>query len=93
MIVKNITVTEIVRHFSDYINRVVYRHEAFVLRKGRKPVAELRPMPFGRRLGDLPEILRSLPHLPESDRKVFAADVEKARRGLTAQPLKDSWES
>ena len=34
-----LTVTEAVRHFSEYINRVAYRHEVFVLRKGRKSVA------------------------------------------------------
>ncbi|MCX6348399.1 MAG: hypothetical protein NTV79_02700 [Candidatus Aureabacteria bacterium] len=88
-----LTVTEVVRHFSDYVSRVVYRHESFVLRKGKKPVAELRPLPRGRRLGDLPDILRSLPHLSKKDTGAFAADVEAARLALASDKLRDPWAS
>ncbi len=70
-----LSVTEAVRHFSDYIARVAYRHETFILRKGYKSVAELRPLPSGRRLGDLPSIFRSVPHLPRDDASAFAEDV------------------
>ncbi len=62
-----LTITEAVRHFSDYINRVAYRNEAFILCKGNKPVAELRPVPSGRRLGDLPAIFENIPHLSAED--------------------------
>lgn len=34
-----LTLTEAVRHFSDYVSRVACRHESFVLCKGKKPVA------------------------------------------------------
>ena len=78
MAANTVTVTDGVRHFSDYVSRVVYRHESFVLCKGKRPVAELRPLPCGRRLGDLPGILRSLPHLSKEDVAAFAADVESA---------------
>ena len=88
-----LTVTEAVRHFADYIGRVAYRHESFVLCKGKKPVAELRPVPSGRRLGDLPAVLHSLPHLSESDASAFAADVESARNTPAANKLRDPWES
>ena len=69
------TVTEVVRNFADYINRVAYRGERFLLERGGKVVAELRPVPEGRRLGDLPGILDSLPHLGPDD------PVLAARRG------------
>ena len=39
------SVTEIARHFADYVNRVAYRREHFVLLRGNKPVAELGPAP------------------------------------------------
>jgi antitoxin (DNA-binding transcriptional repressor) of toxin-antitoxin stability system len=39
------SVTEVARHFADYINRVVYRGERFVLMRGNRPVAELGPLP------------------------------------------------
>jgi hypothetical protein len=90
---KSLTVTEAVRHFSDYINRVAYRHETFVLCKGKKTVAELRPVPCGRRLGDLPAILRSLPHLSESDTVAFAEDIGSARVELNTKETRDPWAS
>jgi len=88
-----LTVTEAVRRFSDCINRVAYRHESFILRKGNKPVAELRPVPTGRRLGDLPQLLRSVPHLPPADVGIYEKDVDGARTALVAETLRDPWDS
>jgi antitoxin (DNA-binding transcriptional repressor) of toxin-antitoxin stability system len=88
-----LTVTEAVRHFSDYIGRVAYRHETFVLRKGKKPVAELRPLPYGRRLGDLPGLFRSIPHLSPNDIAAFEADVNAARSEMPDSELRDPWAS
>lgn len=88
-----LTVTEVVRHFSEYISRVAYRRESFVLRKGNRPVAELRPLPSGRRLGDLPSILRSVPHLSDSEVTAFAKDVDGARANLPDRNLRDPWAS
>ena len=56
-----VNITEVLRNFSDYINRVAYRGERFILVRGGKPVAELSPVPSGTRLGDLPSLLASLP--------------------------------
>jgi hypothetical protein len=86
-----LTVTEAVRHFSDYIARVAYRREAFVLYKGRKAMAELRPLPLGRRLGDLPAILRSLPRLSDAEAEAFAKDIEAARSALAEGEMRDPW--
>jgi antitoxin (DNA-binding transcriptional repressor) of toxin-antitoxin stability system len=87
------TVTEVLRNFSDYINRVVYRGERFTLLRGGRPVAELSPLPAGRRLGELPEILDALPGLAKGDGEAFARDLEDARRELGAHALEDPWES
>ncbi|HMP76471.1 MAG TPA: antitoxin [Kiritimatiellia bacterium] len=88
-----LSVTEAVRNFSEYVNRVAYRHESFVLRKGNKDVAELRPVPAGRLLGDLPSILRTLPQLGHDDAEAFARDVDHAREALQRSPLGDPWAS
>ena len=88
-----LTVTEAARHFSEYISRVAYRRETFVLRKGSKPVAELRPLPSGRRLGDLPSILRSVPHLSKADADAFAEDIHAARNAVADDKLRDPWAS
>jgi antitoxin (DNA-binding transcriptional repressor) of toxin-antitoxin stability system len=88
-----LSVTEVARHFSDYIGRVAYRNESFVLCKGNKPMAELRPLPGGRRLGDLPSILRSVPRLSDSDAVTFSADIDVARISLPNDSGGDPWES
>jgi len=90
---KALTVTEAVRHFSDYINRVAYRNESFVLHKGKKAVAELYPVPSGRRLGDLPDILSSLPRLSDKETAAFAADLDAFRETTSKDELRDPWVS
>ena len=89
----SLTVTEVVRHISDYISRVAYRHESFVLCKGKRAVAELRPVPRGRCLGDLPGILRSLPRLSSADAVDFGRDVDTARDALKVSEVRDPWAS
>jgi len=86
-----LTVTEVVRHFADYVNRVAYRRESFVLVRGSKPVAELRPLPAGRRLGDLPGLLATLPRLDDAGE--FGADLDAAREELSRGELVDPWRS
>ncbi len=89
----NPSVTEVARNFADYINRVAFRGERFTLMRGNKPVAELRPVPSGRRLGELPELLASLPRLSPDDASAFEEDIEAARSELSEQPLSDPWAS
>ena len=48
------SVTDVARNFADHINRVTFRGEHFLLVRGCKPVAELRPVPAGRKLSELP---------------------------------------
>jgi hypothetical protein len=93
MSVQVLSVTEMVRNFSDYINRVAYRREAFVLRRGRQALAELRPLPTGRRLGDLPAIVAAWPRLAGGDSRAFAAEVGAARATLRRAAPRDPWAS
>ena len=88
---ETLTVTEVARHFADYVNRVAYRHESIVLVRGSKPVAELRPLPAGKRLGELPGLLKSLPRL--DDGGAFAADLKAARDELARGEQADPWQS
>lgn len=85
------SVTELLRNFSDYVNRVVYRRERFVLLRGGKPVAELSPLPGGTRLGDLPAILDAVPRLPPEEAEAMAEDLDDARS--TQGSPGDPWES
>lgn len=86
---ETLSVTEVVRHFADYVNRVAYRRESFVLVRGNRRVAELRPLPAGKRLGDLPALLANIPHLDDAD--AFAADIDAAREDLGRKGVSDPW--
>lgn len=81
-----VSVTEVARNFADYLNRVAFGGERFVLTRARRPVARLEPAPSGRRLGELPALIASLPRLEPDDADAFAADVAQARRELGGPP-------
>lgn len=87
------SVTEVNRHFADYINRVVYRGERFTLVRGNKPVAELGPSLAGKRLAELPGLLNSLPGLSEEEAKEFGEDLASGRSTLSATEVRDPWGS
>jgi antitoxin (DNA-binding transcriptional repressor) of toxin-antitoxin stability system len=91
--IQRASVTDILRNFSDYINRVVYRGERFLLIRGGAPVAELSPVPSGRSLGELPDLLTSLPRLAEEDAVSLAADLDVARAELETQAPGNPWGS
>ena len=86
---KTLSVTEVARHFAKYINRVAYHGERFVLVRGNKPMAELRPLPAGKRLAELPALLASLPHLSSAEATQFAADLTAAREALARTEIHD----
>jgi antitoxin (DNA-binding transcriptional repressor) of toxin-antitoxin stability system len=88
------SVTDVLRNFSDYINRVSYRGERFVLTRGGKDVAELAPAPpAGRRLAELPAVLESLPRLGAEDAARLADDLERGRSVSGGTPPADPWAS
>ena len=89
----NPSVTEVARNFAEYINRVAFRGERFVLMRGKRAVAELRPVPIGRHLGELSEVLSSLPRLTEPEIAAMEEDLDGARRRLGSSAVPDPWES
>lgn len=90
---QTLTVTEMARHFAEYLNRVVYRGECFVLVRGNKPIAELRPLPAGKRLAELPALVASLPHLSATEAAQLADDLTAAQEGLARAEVHDPWPS
>ena len=87
----DVTVTQVARNFAEYVNRVAYRRESFTLLRGKKPLAELRPLPTGTRLSELPGLLASLPRLTGAEADDLAADLDTARDELGA--VRDAWQS
>jgi len=87
----DVTVTQVARNFAEYVNRVAYRRESFTLLRGNKPLAELRPLPTGARLSELPGLVASLPRLTEDEAGDLAADLDAARDELGE--MQDVWQS
>ena len=87
-----VSITNVSRHFSEYLNRVTYKGEHFLLKRGKNIVAELKPAPRGGRLGDLPALLKSLPRLSVSEITSFSRDLDKEKRALSKRKLKSPWE-
>ncbi|CAN5430211.1 hypothetical protein BH09VER1_BH09VER1_30530 [soil metagenome] len=72
-----ITSTEAARHLGDYLARVKYKGERFILTKNDQPIAELAPATGSRRAnwGEMVDALKGLPLDPS-----FADDLEKVNR-------------
>jgi antitoxin (DNA-binding transcriptional repressor) of toxin-antitoxin stability system len=83
-----LSATQAARTFSDLLNRVRYRGEAFVIERGGEPVCEISPVKPPRFTGaDLAALLRSLPK-PDAG---FWDAVEEATRQETGVP-RSAWE-
>jgi antitoxin (DNA-binding transcriptional repressor) of toxin-antitoxin stability system len=91
-----VTVTEAVRSFTEYINRILYRGDSFVLTRGNKPVAKLvpisQPLPKGLKGKEFLELLKSLPHLTPEEAEAFGRDIDEAREEMNRLPIRDPWE-
>ena len=87
----DVTVTQVARNFAEYVNRVAYRRESFTLLRGKKPLAELRPLPAGARLSELPALLASLPRLTAAEAGDFTEDLAASRSELGEAG--DAWQS
>lgn len=93
MMPETLTVTEMSRKFADYMNRVKYRRESFILTKGNEPFAEIRPLPRGVTGAELLNILRSGPHLTPEEAEAFGRDIDEARNAIgTIADLRNPWE-
>lgn len=85
-----VSITEFARNLSEYVNRVVYRGERYVLLRGKHPVAEVGPVAEGQRLGDLVAVIASAPQLTPDEAAAFSADLDAARAEFGALPA-DQW--
>ncbi|MFW6084885.1 MAG: hypothetical protein ACODAA_06700 [Gemmatimonadota bacterium] len=88
-----LNVTEFVRNFAEYINRVAYRGERYLLIRGGREVAAVHPVPEGRALTELPGLLAALPRLSPGEAEELERDVERARRELANSGSRDPWDS
>ena len=88
---KRVAVTDVARNFADFINRVAYRGEEFILERGGKSVAELNPAIVGEKLGSLVEFIDSLPRLSDLDRNDLLASQKAGTKTRKKEVLRDPW--
>jgi prevent-host-death family protein len=73
-----ISATEAARRFSEVLNRVRYRNETFIVKRGGEPICEIAPVRSKAFTGrELVGLLRSLPH---PDREYLDAVEKHVRR-------------
>jgi antitoxin (DNA-binding transcriptional repressor) of toxin-antitoxin stability system len=80
--VSDITATEAARNLSEYLNRVAYRGERFIIRRGSKSLAELSPLKAPIRGAELLALFERLPRFDPEEIAAFEADIEAARSAL-----------
>lgn len=90
---QHVSVTEVSRNFSNFLGRVTYRGEHFILLRGKKAVAELGPAPHGLKLKELPALLKSLPQLGVPEAAAFGQDLASAKNKLRRLKIRDPWAS
>jgi antitoxin (DNA-binding transcriptional repressor) of toxin-antitoxin stability system len=81
-----ISTTDAARHLGEYLARVRYKGEHFLLTKNDQPIAELSPARGGHRAtwGELVSAVARLPRDP-----LFADDLEKINEA--DQPAANPW--
>ena len=86
---REISVTEAARHFSELIGRVFYKGESALLLKGGKPMAKVIPVRRPKMGRELAKLWSKLPHLSHEDAIAFEHDLEEARKKIPA--VRNPW--
>lgn len=81
MVIKK-TVADVARNFSHLINNVSYNHDTIILIRGKREVAELRPIISGVSADEFIAVLKATPHLSEEESKSFSEDLLQIRRAF-----------
>lgn len=78
---KLITVTDMIRSFSDIVGRVYYKGETFDIKKGSNIVARLSPSKekTSVKVSELGKFLKNSPHLDQEDISNFENDIKEIR--------------
>ncbi len=91
---KHISATRAVRDFSEILNTIKFNGFHYVIERGGKPVASMKPIDEKtdlKTLGELKSLLKNLPRLDE-ELDAFAADLEDIRKDQPIMTMGDVWE-
>jgi antitoxin (DNA-binding transcriptional repressor) of toxin-antitoxin stability system len=90
MALKQITVTEAARNFSELVSRVHYQGDTAILSKGGKPMAKLSPASRPKTGRELAALWPKRPSLNPDEAARFERDLRESRSRLG--PLASKWE-
>ena len=91
---RHITATRAVRDFSEVLNTIKFKGVHYIIERGGKPVASMKPVDERadvKTLGELKALLKKLPRLDE-ELDAFAADLEDIRKDQPLMATGDLWE-
>ena len=91
---KRISATRAVRDFSGVLNTIKFKGVHYIIERGGKPVASMKPIDEEKdfkTLGELKVLLKKLPRLNE-EMDNFVADLESIRKDQPAITMGDLWE-
>jgi len=91
---KHISATRAVRDFSEVLNTIKFKGVHYVIERGGKPVASMKPIDEkteSMTLGDLKSLLKKLPKLDE-EIDAFAVDLEDIWKDQPLMAMGDVWE-
>lgn len=83
-----VSITEAARNLSEFVNRVAYRGERYFLVRGKRQVAELRPVVQPVTRSDWPALLGACPGLDAREAKSYLSDIRK--QSAPARPRRSS---
>jgi hypothetical protein len=85
-----ITATEVIRSFSDIINKVYYQHQTFDVKKGKSIVARIVPYNYSSRIEvkDLASFFATSPKLEEGDADFLTNEINDLRLKAEAREIK-----
>jgi antitoxin (DNA-binding transcriptional repressor) of toxin-antitoxin stability system len=91
---KRISATRAVRDFSEVLNTIKFKGVHYIIERGGKPVASMRPIDEKtdfKTLGELKALLKKLPTLDE-ELDAFAADLEDIWKDQPVVSMGNIWE-
>lgn len=91
---KRISATRAVRDFSEVLNTIKFKGAHYIIERGGKPIATMKPIDEKtdfKTLGELKALLKKLPRL-EEELDSFAADIEDILKDQPVMAMGDLWE-
>lgn len=91
---KRISATRAVRNFSEVLNTIKFKGVHYIIERGGKPVASMKPIDGKTDFKTLVELKALLKKLPKLDEELdaFAADLEDIWKDQPLVAMGDLWE-